>query len=58
MSASKSHLLSQVIESECVFNGDWVPASGPLQSIIEPATGERLMRCATADSAEIGRAHV
>ncbi|OPG72344.1 benzaldehyde dehydrogenase [Pseudomonas ogarae] len=56
MSASKSHLLSQVIESECVFNGDWVPASGPLQSIIEPATGERLMRCATADSADIAKA--
>ncbi|SDB34327.1 benzaldehyde dehydrogenase (NAD) [Pseudomonas sp. NFACC23-1] len=56
MSASKSHLLSQVIESECVFNGDWVPASGLLQSIIEPATGERLMRCATADSADIAKA--
>ncbi|WP_339479273.1 MULTISPECIES: benzaldehyde dehydrogenase [unclassified Pseudomonas] len=56
MSASKSHLLSQVIESECVFNGDWVPASGPLQSIIEPATGERLMRSATADSADIAKA--
>ncbi|ALI10489.1 MULTISPECIES: benzaldehyde dehydrogenase [Pseudomonas] len=56
MSAPKSHLLSQVIESECVFNGDWVPASGPLQSIIEPATGERLMRCAMADSADIAKA--
>lgn len=56
MSASKSHLLSQVIESECVFNGDWVPASGPLQAIIEPATSERLMRCATADSADIAKA--
>ncbi|MBO1541167.1 benzaldehyde dehydrogenase [Pseudomonas sp. OA65] len=56
MSASKSHLLSQVIESECVFNGDWVPASGPLQTIIEPATGERLMRCATADTADIAKA--
>ncbi len=56
MSASKSHLLSQVIESECVFNGDWVPASGLLQWIIEPATGERLMRCATADSADIAKA--
>ncbi|MET3455910.1 MULTISPECIES: benzaldehyde dehydrogenase [Pseudomonas] len=56
MSAPKSHLLSQVIESECVFNGDWVPASGPLQSIIEPATGERLMRCATADTADIAKA--
>ncbi|KQW30335.1 MULTISPECIES: benzaldehyde dehydrogenase [Pseudomonas] len=56
MSASKSHLLSQVIESECVFNGDWVPASGLLQWIIEPATGERLMRSATADSADIAKA--
>lgn len=56
MSATKSHLLSQVIESECVFNGDWVPASGPLQSIIEPATGERLMRCAMADAADIAKA--
>ncbi|MGX1174757.1 benzaldehyde dehydrogenase [Pseudomonas sp. R151218B TE3479] len=56
MSAPKSHLLSQVIESECVFNGDWVPASGPLQSIIEPATGERLMRCAMADTADIAKA--
>lgn len=56
MSAPKSHLLSQVFESECVFNGDWVPASGPLQSIIEPATGERLMRCATADTADIAKA--
>ena len=56
MSAPKSHLLSQVIESECVFNGNWVPASGPLQSIIEPATGERLMRCATADTADIAKA--
>jgi len=56
MSAPKSQLLSQVIESECVFNGNWVPASGPLQSIIEPATGERLMRCATADTADIAKA--
>ncbi|WP_438943832.1 benzaldehyde dehydrogenase [Pseudomonas sp. N8] len=56
MSAPTSHLLSQVIESDCVFNGDWVPASGPLQSIIEPATGERLMRCATADTADIAKA--
>ncbi|WP_053213797.1 benzaldehyde dehydrogenase [Pseudomonas sp. Q12-87] len=56
MSAAKSHLLSEVIESECVFNGDWVPASGPLQSIIEPATGERLMRSATADAADIAKA--
>ncbi|WP_210638841.1 benzaldehyde dehydrogenase [Pseudomonas sp. Tri1] len=56
MSASKSHLLSQVIESECVFNGDWVPASGPLQPIIEPATGEVMMRSATADAADIAKA--
>ncbi|AUM69920.1 benzaldehyde dehydrogenase [Pseudomonas fluorescens] len=56
MSASKSHLLSQVIGSECVFNGDWVPASGPLQSIIEPATGEVMMRSATADAADIAKA--
>jgi len=56
MSAAKSHLLSEVIESECVFNGDWVPASGPLQAIIEPATGERLMRSATADAADIAKA--
>ncbi|WLI43862.1 benzaldehyde dehydrogenase [Pseudomonas beijingensis] len=33
-----------------------MPASGPLQSIIEPATGERLMRCATADTADIAKA--
>ena len=56
MSASKSQLLSQVIESECVFNGDWVKASGPMRSIIEPATGERLMYSATADTADIAKA--
>ncbi|WP_434576950.1 benzaldehyde dehydrogenase [Pseudomonas sp. Z5-35] len=56
MSASENHLLSQVIASQCVFNGDWVPASGPLLSIIEPATGEVLMRSATADAADIAKA--
>ena len=56
MSAPKSQLLSQVIESECVFNGDWVKASGPRHSIIEPATGERLMFSATADTADIAKA--
>jgi benzaldehyde dehydrogenase (NAD) len=56
MSASKSQLLSQVIESECVFNGDWVKASGPMYSIIEPATDERLMYSATADTADIAKA--
>ncbi|WP_434563528.1 benzaldehyde dehydrogenase [Pseudomonas sp. Z4-20] len=56
MSASENHLLSQVIASQCVFNGDWVPASGPLLSIIEPATGDVLMRSATADAADIAKA--
>lgn len=56
MSASENHLLAQVIASECVFNGDWVPASGPLLTIIEPATGEALMRSASADAADIAKA--
>ena len=56
MSASENHLLAQVTACECVFNGDWVPASGPLRSIIEPATGELLMRSATADAADIAKA--
>ncbi|WP_434657731.1 benzaldehyde dehydrogenase [Pseudomonas sp. R3-56] len=56
MSASENHLLAQVIASECVFNGNWVPASGPLLTIIEPATGEALMRSASADAADIAKA--
>jgi benzaldehyde dehydrogenase (NAD) len=56
MPVSENHLLAQVIASECVFNGDWVPASGPLLTIIEPATGEVLMRSATADAADIAKA--
>jgi len=56
MSASENHLLAQVIASECVFNGNWVPASGPLLTIIEPATGETLMRSASADAADIAKA--
>ncbi|MBV4551920.1 benzaldehyde dehydrogenase [Pseudomonas sp. SWRI102] len=56
MSASENHLLAQVIASESIFNGDWVRASGPLLSIIEPATGEALMRSATADAADIAKA--
>jgi benzaldehyde dehydrogenase (NAD) len=56
MSATENHLLAQVIASECVFNGNWVPASGPLLTIIEPATGEALMRSASADAADIAKA--
>ncbi|WP_458127628.1 benzaldehyde dehydrogenase [Pseudomonas sp. Z2-11] len=56
MSASENHLLAQMIASECVFNGNWVPASGPLLTIIEPATGEALMRSASADAADIAKA--
>ena len=67
MSVSETtHFLQRAIASECLFNGDWIPASGSVIPVIEPATGEPLMRCAMANPAdiaiacrsEIGRAHV
>ncbi|TFF14561.1 aldehyde dehydrogenase family protein [Pseudomonas sp. BCA14] len=54
MSVSETtHLLQRAIESECVFDGDWVPASGTVIPVIEPATGEPLMHCAMASPADI-----
>ncbi|MFN3356047.1 MAG: benzaldehyde dehydrogenase [Pseudomonas sp.] len=54
MSVSETtSLLQRAIESECLFNGDWVPASGSVIPVIEPATGETLMRCAMASPADI-----
>lgn len=48
-----THLLERAIASECLFNGDWIPASGSVIAVIEPATGEPLMRCAMANPADI-----
>lgn len=48
-----THLLQRAIASECLFNGDWIPASGSVVAVIEPATGEPLMRCAMANPADI-----
>nr|WP_314564331.1 benzaldehyde dehydrogenase [uncultured Pseudomonas sp.] len=57
MSVSETtHLLQRAIESECLFNGDWIPASGPVVPVIEPATGEPLMRCAMASPADVATA--
>ncbi|MCD7042145.1 benzaldehyde dehydrogenase [Pseudomonas sp. MAFF 311095] len=54
MSVSETtHLLQRALESECLFNGDWIPASGSVMPVIEPATGEPLMRCAMANAADI-----
>lgn len=54
MPASETNpLLQRALESECLFNGDWVPASGPVSAVTEPATGEPLMRCAMATPADI-----
>ena len=35
--------LQRAIASECLFNGDWIPVSGSVIDVIEPATGEPLM---------------
>lgn len=48
-----THLLQRAIASECLFNGDWIPASGSVIAVIEPATGEPLMRCAMSNPADI-----
>ncbi len=57
MSVSETtHLLQPSLEAECVFNGDWVPASGQVIGVIEPATGEPMMRCAMADAADVAMA--
>ncbi|UOK36242.1 benzaldehyde dehydrogenase [Pseudomonas palleroniana] len=54
MSVSETtHLLQRAIKSECLFNGDWEPASGAVIPVIEPATGEPLMNCAMASPADI-----
>lgn len=45
--------LQRAIASECLFNGDWIPVSGSVIDVIEPATGEPLMRCAMANAADI-----
>ncbi|MBD8493268.1 benzaldehyde dehydrogenase [Pseudomonas syringae] len=49
-------LLHPALVSECLFNGDWVPGSGTVLSILEPATGEPLMRCAMATPDDMARA--
>ncbi|AZE89222.1 benzaldehyde dehydrogenase [Pseudomonas orientalis] len=51
-----THLLQRALESECLFNGDWIPGSGAVVPVIEPATGEPLMRCAMAGPADIAMA--
>ena len=51
-----THLLQRAIASECLFNGDWIPASGSVIPVIEPATGEPLMRCAMASPADVALA--
>ncbi|QHF44377.1 benzaldehyde dehydrogenase [Pseudomonas sp. S35] len=54
MSVSETtHLLQRALESECLFNGDWIPASGSVIPVLEPATGEPLMRSAMASPADI-----
>ena len=54
MSVSETtHFLQRALESECLFNGDWIPASGSVSAVIEPATGEPLMQCAMANPADI-----
>ena len=54
MSVSETtHFLQRAIGSECLFNGDWIPASGSVIPVNEPATGEPLMRCAMANPADI-----
>lgn len=42
--------------AERVFNGDWVPALGGGQTVIEPATGEPLSLTGNANAADINRA--
>lgn len=57
MSVSETtHLLQRALESECLFNGDWIPASGSVSPVIEPATGEPLLRCAMASPADVALA--
>lgn len=51
-----THLLQRALVSECIFNGDWVPASGCVIPVIEPATGEPLMHSAMAEPADISTA--
>ncbi|NVZ69568.1 benzaldehyde dehydrogenase [Pseudomonas costantinii] len=57
MSVSETtHLLQRALESECLFNGDWIPATGSVIDVIEPATSEPLMRCAMASAADMATA--
>jgi benzaldehyde dehydrogenase (NAD) len=57
MSVSETpQFLRRALESQCLFNGDWVPGSAPVQAVIEPATGEVLMHSAMADPADIAAA--
>jgi benzaldehyde dehydrogenase (NAD) len=51
-----THLLNQAIEAQCVFNGDWVTASGDVLPVVEPATGLTLMHTAQADASDIAMA--
>jgi benzaldehyde dehydrogenase (NAD) len=57
MSVSETpQFLRRALESQCLFNGDWVPGAAPVQAVIEPATGEVLMHSAMADPADIAAA--
>ena len=51
-----TQLLRQALEAQCLFNGDWVPGSAPVQAVLEPATGEVLLHCAMADPADVAAA--
>ena len=57
MSVSQTpSLLQWALGAECLFNGDWIPASGAVVPVLEPATGEPLMRCAMASGDDIATA--
>ncbi|WP_109513301.1 benzaldehyde dehydrogenase [Pseudomonas ovata] len=49
-------LLHRALTCECLFNGDWIPGSGTVLPVIEPATGEPLMRCAMATPDDMAQA--
>ncbi len=51
-----TQLLRRALEAHCLFNGDWVPGSAPVQAVLEPATGEVLLHSAMADPADMAAA--
>ncbi|KQQ62511.1 benzaldehyde dehydrogenase [Pseudomonas sp. Leaf127] len=48
--------LHRALTCECLFNGDWIPGSGTVLPVIEPANGEPLMRCAMATPDDMAQA--